>query len=442
MGLSESAEVALPPAHPAAPVPHGSPRPAGRGAPRALEPILARGRLRAAITLSGPAFVAAVAYVDPGNFATNFQAGAEHGYLLVWVVVMASLMAMLIQYQTAKLGLVTRKSLPELCREVFPRRANVVLWLEAEAIAMATDLAEFTGAAVGLHLVFGIPLFLAGLVTAVVAFAVLALEHWGYRPFELAIFALLMLVALGFIVDFFAVGHQSYSGIANGVVPRLGHGDVVSLAVGIIGATVMPHVIYLHSALQKDRFRSNARGVRKLLAYNKLDCLLGLGLAGVVNVAMLCVAAALFAGIGFSGNVTLSFVHSRLATDIGGGAALAFGGALIASGISASSVGTYSGQVVMSGFMNWKIPLILRRLITMVPSLIVLAVTTNTTHALVLSQIALSFGIPFALVPLLLFTSQRKIMGEYVNARVVTAALFAVTVVITGLNIYLLATAI
>jgi manganese transport protein len=275
-----------------------------------------------------------------------------------------------------------------------------------------------------------------------VAFAVLGLERWGYRPFEVVIFALLMLVALGFVVDFFAVGHQSYSGIAKGVVPRLGHGDVVALAVGIIGATVMPHVIYLHSALQKDRFSSKGRDVRKLLSYNKLDCLLGLGLAGVVNVAMLCVAAALFAGIGFSGDVTLSSVHSRLAMDVGGGAALAFGGALIASGISASSVGTYSGQVVMSGFMNWKIPLVVRRLVTMVPSLTVLAISSNTTHALVLSQIALSFGIPFALLPLLIFTSRRKVMGTYVNTPVVTAALFTVTAVITGLNVYLIASSI
>ena len=426
-----------------------SPRAAGRGEPRPLGPTASGSvepgakRGRKALVLLGPAFVAAVAYVDPGNFATNFQAGAEHHYLLVWVVVMASLMAMLIQYETAKLGLVTRRSLPELCREIFPRRANFLLWIQAEAIAMATDLAEFTGAAIGLHLVFGIPLFLAGLVTAVVAFAVLALERWGYRPFEVVIFALLMLVAFGFVIDFFAVGHQSYSGLANGLVPRLGHGDVVSLAVGIIGATVMPHVIYLHSALQKDRLQDRGDvSTRQLLNFNKLDCLLGLGLAGVVNVAMLCVAAALFVGVGHSGNVALSFVHSRMASVVGGGAALAFGGALIASGVSASSVGTYSGQVVMSGFMDWQIPVVLRRLVTMLPSLTVLALTTNTTQALVLSQIALSFGIPFALVPLLMFTSRREVMGRHVNTPVVTAALAAVVVVITALNVYLLVTAI
>lgn len=391
----------------------------------------------------GPAFIAAVAYVDPGNFATNFQAGAEHGYLLLWVVVMASLMAMLVQYQTAKLGLVTRRSLPEICHDVFPRRANFVLWVQAEVIAMATDLAEFTGAALGLHLVFGLPLFLSGLITGVVAFMVLALEHWGYRRFELAIFTLLMLVALGFVFEFFDVGHQSYQAMAKGLVPHLGHGDVVGLAVGIIGATVMPHVIYLHSSLQRGRYSAtDTAETRRLLSYNKLDCVLGLGLAGVVNVAMLCVAAALFVGTDPGGNVSLNLVHSKLATDVGGGAALAFGAALIASGISASSVGTYSGQVVMSGFMNWQIPVVVRRLLTMAPSLIVLAITTNTTSALVVSQIVLSFGIPFALIPLLIFTCKRSVMGELVNRPMVTVAMVTVTTIITALNLYLLATAI
>jgi manganese transport protein len=265
------------------------------GAPSALSLILSRGRLRGALAILGPAFVASVAYVDPGNFASNFQSGAEHGYLLVWVVVMADLMAMLVQYLTSKLGLYSGKSLPEVCREAFPRRANVLLWVQAEVVAMATDLAEFTGAAVGLNLVFGIPLFAAGLVTAVVAFVVLGLEQRGYRKFELAIIALLSFVALGFLADFVAVGHQSYTGIAGGLLPRLGGGDTVSLAVAIIGATVMPHVVYLHSALQKNRIRPvDASEGRTLLRYNRLDCMIGLGLAGVVNLAMLCIAAALF----------------------------------------------------------------------------------------------------------------------------------------------------
>ncbi len=449
MSYDEAGEAAIARGGVGIPVPPGVPRPAGRGTSRPREhngapPTQAsrRGGRRKALALLGPAFVAAVAYVDPGNFATNFQAGAEHGYLLIWVVVMASLMAMLIQYQTAKLGLVTRRSLPELCRERFPRRANVLLWLQAEVIAMATDLAEFTGAAIGLNLVFGLPLFLAGLVTAAVAFAVLALDRWGHRPFELVIFALLMLVALGFLLDFFAVGHQSYASAATGLLPHIGAGDELALAVGIVGATVMPHVIYLHSELQKNRLRGGGIKLGELLRFNKLDCVLGLGVAGIVNVTMLCVAAALFAGVGFTGTVTLELVHSRMAEVVGGGAALAFGAALIASGISASSVGTYSGQVVMSGFMNWRLPIVFRRVVTMVPSLLVLAFATNTTNALVLSQIVLSFGIPFALVPLVLFTSSRKVMGEHVDRRATVVAMVLVAAVITGLNLFLLGSAV
>ena len=316
------------------------------GEQSALSRILSRGRVRAALALLGPAFVASVAYVDPGNFATNFQSGSEHGYLLVWVIVMANLMAVLVQYLTSKLGLFTAKSLPEVCREVFPKRANAMLWVQAEVIAMATDLAEFTGAAVGLNLVFGIPLFAAGLVTAVIAFAILALEQRGYRKFELAIIALLSFVAMGFLVDFFAVGRESYTGIANGLIPRLGGGDTLSLAVGIIGATVMPHVVYLHSALQKNRIRpANNREGQTLLNYNRWDCYIGLGLAGVVNLSMLCIAAALFHHPGLTGVSDLGPIHSHLTTLIGGGAALAFGVALIASGLSSSSVGTYSGRL-------------------------------------------------------------------------------------------------
>jgi manganese transport protein len=409
--------------------------------PSALAQILVKGRIRTALALLGPAFVASVAYVDPGNFATNFQSGSEHGYLLVWVIVMANLMAVLIQYLSSKLGLKTGKSLPELCREAFPRRANVVLWVQAEVIAMATDLAEFTGAAVGMNLVFGLPLFEAGLITAVIAFGILALEQRGYRKFELAIIALLAFVALGFIVDFFAVGRQSAGGIANGLVPRLGGGDIVSLTVGIIGATVMPHVVYLHSALQKDRIRPvNAKEGQTLLRYNRLDCCIGLGLAGCVNLAMLCIAAALFHHPGLTGVNDLGPVHAHLATLVGGGAALAFGIALIASGLSASSVGTYSGQIVMAGFMNWKIPLFLRRALTMIPSLVVLALAVNTTNALVYSQIVLSFGIPFALIPLILLTRKAQVMGDMVNRRIATATMWVVTAIIVVLNFDLIVT--
>ncbi len=405
-----------------------------------LRRVLARGRVRGALAIMGPAFVASVAYIDPGNFATNFAAGAEYGYLLVWVIVMANLMAILVQYLTSKAGLFTRKSLPELCHQAFPRRANVLLWVQAEVVAMATDLAEFVGAALGLNLVFGVPLFPAGLITAAVAFAILALEQRGYRKFELAIIALLALVAAGFVYVFFAAGGQDYAGIAGGLIPRLEGTGTLSLTVGIIGATVMPHVVYLHSALQRNRIpAADAAERQTLLRFNRWDCFIGLGLAGLVNLSMLCIAAALFHKPGLEGISDLGPVHAHLDTLVGGGAALAFGVALMASGFSSSSVGTYAGQIVMEGFMGWRIRLLLRRALTMLPSLVVLALAVNTTQALVFSQIVLSFGIPFAVVPLLLITRRADIMGEGVNRRATTALMTAVTVVITGLNVYLIA---
>jgi manganese transport protein len=383
--------------------------------------------------LLGPAFVASVAYVDPGNFATNFTAGAAHGYQLAWVIVMANLMAILVQYLTAKAALATGRSLPELCRERFGRRANAVLWLQAEVVAMATDLAEFVGAAVGINLIFGVPLLLAGLITAVVAFVILGLQQRGYRRFELAVIALLALVGAGFLYLFAVAGGQHYPQLAGGLVPRLGGTGTLSLAVGIIGATVMPHVVYLHSALQKNRVAADGTGERRtLLRFSTWDCVIGLGLAGLVNLAMLCIAAVLFFPAG----------HAQLGSLVGGGAALAFGVALMASGLSSSSVGTYAGQVVMAGFMNWRIPLLLRRALTMAPSLLVLGLAVNTSQALVLSQIVLSFGIPFALVPLLLITRDRATMTEMVNRRLTTALMGLTTVIITGLNLYLVGRAV
>ena len=404
-----------------------------------LEQVQARGRIRGAAALLGPAFVASVAYVDPGNFATNFAGGARYGYQLVWVIVMANLMAILVQYLTSKAGLATGRNLPELCRERFGRRANVLLWLQAEVIAMATDLAEFVGAAVGINLLFGVPLFLAGLVTAVVAFIILGLEQRGYRRFELAVIALLALVGAGFVYLFFAAGGQRYGQLAAGLLPRLGGTGTLGLTVGIIGATVMPHVVYLHSALQTGRVHAaGQRERRTLLAYNKWDCIIGLGSAGLVNLSMLCIAAALFHKPGLTGISDLGPIHAHLASLVGGGAALAFGVALMASGLSSSSAGTYAGQVVMAGFMNWRIPLLARRALTMLPSLVILALAVNTTQALVYSQIILSFGIPFALVPLLLITRDRATMTDMPNRRATSTMMLLTTIIITSLNLYLL----
>ena len=398
-------------------------------------------RVRASAGLLGPAFVASVAYVDPGNFATNLAGGAKYGYELVWVIVIANLMAILVQYVTSKAGLCTGRSLPELCRERYGRRVNAVLWLQAEMVAMATDLAEFVGAAVGMNLVMGVPLFPAGLITAVVAFLILGLERRAYRRFELAIIALLSLVGLGFVYLFVTAGGQRYGHLAVGLVPRLSGEESLGLAVGIIGATVMPHVVYLHSALRATTRRAQAAGPRErraLLSGNRLDCIIALGIAGLVNLCMLCVAAALFHKPGLAGISGLGAVHAQLAALVGGGAALAFGVALIASGLSSSSVGTYAGQVVMAGFMDWRIPVLARRALTMLPSLLVLALAANTSQVLVYSQIVLSFGIPFALVPLLLITRDPRVMKDMPNQRLTSMLLLATTVIITGLNLYLL----
>ncbi|WP_129287479.1 Nramp family divalent metal transporter [Streptomyces sp. GZWMJZ-114] len=404
-----------------------------------LSSVLSRGRIRGRLALLGPAFVASVAYVDPGNFATNFQAGGAYGYLLVWVVVMANLVAILVQYLTSKLGLRTGKSLPEICRDQYRPRWNALLWIQAEVVAMATDLAEFTGAAVGLNMVFGIELLPAGLVTGVIALGILALEKRGYRRFELVIIVLLAFVSFGFLADFFAVGRQSYGDILNGLIPHFEGGGTINLAVGIIGATVMPHVVYLHSALQSRRIRPADDLERQvLLRFDRWDCVLGLGLAGLVNLSMLCIAAALFHRPGLTGINDLGQIHQHLFSLVGKEAALAFGIALIASGLASASVGTYAGQIVMAGFMGWRIPLILRRMLTMIPSLLVLGFSVNPTTALIFSQIVLSFGIPFALVPLVLITRRRDIMGDNVNGKWTTRLAWLISGVIVSLNVLLL----
>jgi manganese transport protein len=383
--------------------------------------------------------VASVAYVDPGNFATNFAGGAALGYQLAWVIMAANLTALLVQYLTAKAGLAAGASLPELCRARFGRRANILLWVQAEAVAMATDLAEFVGAAVGLNLVFGMPLLIGGVVTLVLAFGVLALEQRGYRRYEIAVVALLAMIAVGVGYLFLAVGGQDYGAIARGLVPSLGGAQALSLTVAIIGATVMPHIVYLHSALHKDRVVAASPAERRLLATsNKWDCWLGLGAAGALNLAMLCVAAALFRH-GGAATLDFSFISRRLAVLAGGGAALAFGVALMASGISASTVGTHAGQVVMAGFTRWHVPLVARRAVTAIPALVILALPVSVGQVLIYSQVVLSFGIPFALVPLLLVTRDRAVMGDMVNRRFTSAAMLAVTILITTLNVILLA---
>jgi len=412
--------------------------PAPLAPPSPLRRVRSRGWLRGRVALLGPAFVAAVAYVDPGNFATNIAGGAKYGFLLVWVLIAANLMAMLVQYLSAKVGIVTGKNLPELCREHFPRPVTWGLWVQAEIVAIATDLAEFVGAAVALNLLFDVPPFAAGLMTAVVAFALLALQTRGHRKFELAIAGLLGLVLLGFLYNLFQVDVDGHA-FVSGLIPAFqGTGSIV-LAVGILGATVMPHVVYLHSALTQNRVPAeDDEERRELVRFQRVDVVIALGAAGIINLSMLVVAAALFHESGLTRVDTLDGAYNGFEALLGGGAALAFAVALLASGLSSSSVGTYAGQVVMQGFIKRHIPLFLRRAVTMVPALVVLAIGTEPTHTLVVSQVVLSFGIPFALVPMILLTSRRKIMGSLVNRPGTTVLAGIVAGLIIGLNFFLL----
>jgi len=401
-----------------------------------LQKLRARGRFRYFLALFGAAFVAAVAYVDPGNFATNVAGGAEFGYMLLWTVLAANLMAMLIQFLSAKLGIATGKNLPELCRENFPRRVTWGLWAQAEVIAMATDLAEIVGAAIALNLLFGTPLFIGGLIGSAMAFVLLALHNRGYRRFETAIIGLLGVILAGFIYEALKIGPDA-SGVLNGFVPQLDGTDSLLLAVGIIGATVMPHVIYLHSALTQDRIPPRDDGERHaLINFQKIDVGLAMGIAGFINMAMLAIAAAVLGGTGID---TIEGAYEGLKNLVSPTAGLAFGLALLASGIAASSVGTFAGQVVMQGFIDRRIPLFLRRAITMFPALVVLAIGVDPTRALVLSQVVLSFGIPFALVPLIMLTSRREVMGKgFENHLVTTVVASFFAAVIISLNLFLL----
>lgn len=401
-----------------------------------LEQLRSRGRLRYSVSLFGAAFVAAVAYVDPGNFATNVAGGAEFGYMLLWTVLAANLMAMLIQFLSAKLGIATGRNLPELCRENFPRKTTWGLWVQAEIIAMATDLAEIVGAAIALNLLFGVPLFTGGLIGSALAFALLALHNRGYRRFETAIIGLLGVILVGFLYESLQIGPDA-SGVVEGFLPKLEGTDSLLLAVGIIGATVMPHVIYLHSALTQNRIQPRDDKERHaLINFQKIDVGLAMGIAGFINMSMLAIAAAVLGGTGID---TIEGAYEGLKNLVSPEAGLAFGIALLASGIAASSVGTFAGQVVMQGFIDRSIPLFLRRSITMAPALVILAIGVDPTRALVISQVVLSFGIPFALVPLIMLTARRDVMGagfENKKATTIIASFFAV--IIIALNLFLL----
>jgi len=405
---------------------------------RPPEPEAAR-RVRR-LALFGPAFVAAIAYVDPGNFATNFAAGARFGYLLLWVIVSANVVAMFVQSLSAKLGLATGANLPEVCRENFRPPVVRALWVQAEIVAMATDLAEVIGGAIALNLLFGLPLLTGGLITGLVAFGLLGLQGRGHRRFQGAVTGLFAVILIGFLVMLLRAPVDPAASVA-GLVPRFSGAESLVLATGILGATVMPHAIYLHSARIPQGVELNsARQRRFALRTQRADVLIALGLAGLVNAAMLLVAAALFHGSGLGRSGTLAGAHAGIGAALDSSAALVFALALLASGFASAGVGTYAGQVVMQGFIRRRIPLLLRRALTLSPALIVLALGVDATRALVLSQVVLSFGIPFALVPLLLLTGRRDVMGALVNRRPTTVVAALVTGVIIGLNAVLLVT--
>lgn len=386
----------------------------------------------------GPAFIAAVAYIDPGNFATNIQAGSTYGYMLLWVVLVSNIMAVLIQSMSAKLGIATGRNMPELSRDRFSKPVTIGLWLQAEFMAIATDLAEFIGGALGLNLLFGIALFPAALITGVFSFALLELQRRGFRPLEAGITALVGIVVVSFAYEVWVAKPDGAALLRGLFVPTLAGSNSLLLAAGILGATVMPHVIYLHSALTQRRVVGrNESERRKIFRFEFVDILIAMGVAGTINGAMLVMAAGLFHT---SGNTvtTIEAAFEQLHIHAGSVAAILFGVGLLASGFSSSSVGTMSGQIVMQGYINRQIPLFLRRLITMIPALAILAVGVDATTALVLSQVVLSFGIPFALIPLLMFCSNRDLMGSLVNQRWTTITAWIVAIAIIALNIFLL----
>jgi len=384
----------------------------------------------------GPAFIAAVAYIDPGNFATNIAGGAKYGYLLCWVVVSANLMAMLVQTLSAKLGIATGRNLPETCRDNFRKPVSFGLWVQAEAIAMATDLAEVLGAALGLNLLFGMPLFPAGLLAGAGAFGILALQRYGFRRLEAVIASLVGVIVVAFAFEVFLAKPSPGETVKHIFVPGFEGSESILLAAGILGATVMPHVVYLHSALTQNRVVGRDETEKKRIQrFERIDVIIAMTIAGFVNLSMLTIAAAVFFGLGIE---SIEDAYASFDTELGGGAAALFGVALLASGFSSSSIGTMSGQVVMQGFIRRQIPLFLRRAITLLPALIILAIGVDPSRALVLSQVVLSFGIPFALVPLVIFTSRRDLMGSLVNTRLTNVAAWAIAGVIISLNVFLL----
>ena len=393
----------------------------------------------AVLLFAGPAVIASIAYMDPGNFATNIQAGAKYGYALLWVVLLANLLAMMAQALSAKLGIVTGRNLAELCRDTYPRPLVCAMWAISEMAAMATDLAEFLGGAIGLALLFHLPLLAAMGVTAAVTYALLLLDANGFRPMELLIGGLVAVIALCYVAELIIAPVDWHAAALHTIMPGLPDPAALTIAVGIVGATIMPHAVYLHSGLTQNRVRSDSDALkRRLLRFSNREVVVALALAGLVNMAMLIMAAAAFHD-GHSDVAEIETAYKTLTPLLGGGAAAVFLVSLIASGISSSVVGTMAGQMIMQGFIGVRIPILVRRLVTMVPAFVVVALGVNATQALILSQVVLSFALPVPLIALVHFTRRRDIMGAFVNGRWTDSAAIAGTCVVLLLNAVLLA---
>jgi manganese transport protein len=398
-----------------------------------------KGKLASLLPFLGPAFIASVAYVDPGNFATNITAGAQFGYTLLWVILASNLMAILIQTLSAKLGIASGLNLAEQCRTHFPKPVVVAMWVLMELVAIATDMAEFLGAALGLNLLFGVPMWLAGLLTGLATFIILGFERYGFRPLEAVITGMVAIVAISYVVETFIVRPNWGQVAYHMVVPQFSGAESILVATGILGATVMPHAIFLHSALTQSRIVvKDPRQMQRLFHYEIIDVLIAMGVASLVNGAMLIMSASTFFEHGMQGIGSIQEAYKTLQPLMGNASSLVFGVALLASGLSSASVGTMAGQVIMQGFLHREIPIWLRRMVTMVPSLIVIAVGLDPTRTLVISQVLLSFGLPFAIIPLVMFTSRKDIMGILVNHKITTLAVSMIAGLIVLLNFYLI----
>ena len=393
---------------------------------------------RALLPFLGPAFIASIAYIDPGNFATNIQSGARFGYKMLWIIVLANLMAMLLQNMSAKLGIATGKSLPEICRENLPKWLTIIMWIVSELAAMATDLAEFLGATLALNLLAGIPMLLATIITGVVTYLILMLEKYGFRPLEKFIAAFAFLIGLCYLVETIFSKPNIAQIAYHSVVPWLGNCESLILAVGVLGATVMPHAIYLHSSLTQGRIvpRDDNEKI-KIQKFSTKEIFIAMTLAGFINLSMMYMAASVFNTTGNSQIADIQSAYHTLTPLLGPAAASVFLISLLASGLSSSVVGTMAGQVIMQGFVGFTIPVWIRRLVTMLPTVIIVAIGVDPTRTLVISQVVLSMVLPFPIIALIYFTQKKEFMGVLTNKRITTIASSLFALIILGLNVWL-----